>query len=319
MDLGKEKLINMLQMMLTIREFEMSVDYLFKEGRVVGAVHLSTGQEASAVGVVTVLEKNDYIFTHHRGHGHQIVKGLDIKKMMAELWGKSTGNCKGKSGSMHLMDIEHNAMGANGILAMATIHVNGTALYSKIYNTKQISVAFLGDGSANQGSVHEGMNLASIWKLPCIFVLENNHYAEATPVEYACNIKDLSERASGYGIASLKADGSDVLDIYDKTTQAVNRARNGDGPTLLVVDLYRYAGHYVGDPEGYRSKEEIEEHMENDCILKFKNHLKELGYINEEDFIKMKEKSKVIIEEAIKFADESPLPEVSETYTDVYV
>ena len=189
--------------------------------------------------------------------------------MMAELWGKSTGYCRGRGGSMHIMDVKNRLMGTTGIVGGGMPQANGPALKSMIKGTKEVSVVFFGDGASNQGTFHEALNLASIWKLPTIFVLVNNHYAEATPIEYACNIKNLADRAKSYGIPGVSVDGMDVLKVYEAAAEAVQRARKGEGPTLLVLDTYRYAGHYVGEPEGYRTDEEIESYKKKDCILNF--------------------------------------------------
>jgi acetoin:2,6-dichlorophenolindophenol oxidoreductase subunit alpha len=320
MELSKEKMLSMLQTMLIVRAFESPLEDLTFGGKVPGTVHLSIGQEGAAIGTVTALEKTDSIFTFHRSHGNLIAKGLDPKLMMAELWGKATGYCKGKGGSMHITSPEYGVMGSNGIVGIVTVLANGPALYAKLKGTKDVSVAYFGDGASNQGSVHEGMNLASIWKLPTIFVLENNHYAECTNAEYACSVKDFTKRAVAHDMPSFAADGSDVLDVYDNMCQAVKRARNGEGPSLLVLELYRYKGHHVGDPDSYRTKEEVDYHMQNkDCIQRFKKVLIDKRYLSEEEFKRMKEEAYKTIEDAIKFAEESPWPDKSETYTDVYV
>ena len=319
MELKNEKMIEMLQTMLIIREFETPLERLFYEGKIPGAIHQSLGQEGAATGTVFALDKADYIFTFHRSHGNMIAKGLDPRYMMAELFGKATGYCKGKGGSMHLTYPKLGAMGSNGIVGIVTVLANGPALYSKLKGKNNVSVAYFGDGASNQGSVHEGMNLASIWKLPTIFVLENNHYAEATPAEYSCSVKDFKKRAVAHDMPAFEAKGSDVLEVFDNMSKAVKRARNGEGPSLLVLDLYRYKGHQVGEPEGYRTKEEIEDHMVNkDSIKNFKALLINKGLITEESFKTMEDKAKSIISEAIKFAEDSPWPDVSETYTDVY-
>ena len=269
MDLNKEKLLEMLKHMITTRYFELSVDRLYREGKIPGGCHLGYGEESTGIGVIAALDKTDYVFSNHRGHGHCIAKGLDLNRMMAELWGKSTGYCRGRGGSMHIMDVKNRLMGTTGIVGGGMPQANGPALKSMIKGTKEVSVVFFGDGASNQGTFHEALNLASIWKLPTIFVLVNNHYAEATPIEYACNIKNLADRAKSYGIPGVSVDGMDVLKVYEAAAEAVQRARKGEGPTLLVLDTYRYAGHYVGEPEGYRTDEEIKSYKKKDCILNF--------------------------------------------------
>jgi acetoin:2,6-dichlorophenolindophenol oxidoreductase subunit alpha len=319
LNLNKEKLLEMLKHMITTRYFELSVDRLYREGKIPGGCHLGYGEESTGIGVIAALEKTDYVFSNHRGHGHCIAKGLDLNRMMAELWGKSTGYCRGRGGSMHIMDVKNRLMGTTGIVGGGMPQANGPALKSLIKGTKEVSVVFFGDGASNQGTFHEALNLASIWKLPTIFVLVNNHYAEATPVEYVCNIKNLADRAKSYGIPGVSVDGMDVLMVYDAATEAVQRARKGEGPTLLVLDTYRYAGHYVGEPEGYRTDEEIEIYKKKDCILNFKKYLIENKFLNEEEYKAIDESAKKDLEKAIEFADKSPLPDISDIDTDVYV
>lgn len=319
MKISKDKLLEMLKKMLSIRYFELACEELHKDKRIPGGAHLYQGQEASAVGVCSALERKDYVFSNHRGHGHCIAKGLDLKKMMAELEGKVTGYCRGRGGSMHIMDLDKRLMGTSGIVGGSIPLVNGPALKSKLEGTKEISVVFFGDGASNQGSFHEALNLASIWKLPSIFVLENNCYAESTPVEYACNIKNLADRSKSYGILGINADGMDVLDVYEKMLKAVKRARSGSGPTLLVVDTYRYSGHYTGDPEGYRTDKEIEDYKKRDSIVRFKRYLIDNGFLSAKEYDEIDRKQKENVEEAIAFADSSPLPDISELCKDVYV
>jgi len=320
MNLTKEKMLEMLQTMLIIREFETPLENLLQEDKTPGDIHQCIGQEASAVGVCFALEKRDYVFSNHRGHGHCIAKGLEPKFMMAELAGKVTGYSRGRGGSMHIMDLKNRLMGTSGIVGGSIPLANGPALYSKLKGKKDVSVAFFGDGASNQGSVHESMNLASIWKLPTIFVLENNHYAECTPAEYTCSVKDFKKRAAAYNMQAFEADGSEVLDVFSKMTQAVERARSGLGPSFLILDLYRYKGHYIGEPGGYRTEEEIENYMnKKDCIKNFKDSLIKKGFITEKDYDQMAERAKNIISDAIKFAEDSSWPDISETYKDVYV
>ena len=274
MEISKDRLLEMLQTMLIIRAFETPLDSLVFEGKIPGTVHQSIGQEAAAVGTVFPLNKEDRIFTFHRSHGNLITKGLDPKLMMAELWGKSTGYCKGKGGSMHITCRELGAMGSNGIVGMVSVLANGPALYSKIKGKNMVSVAYFGDGASNQGSIHEAMNLASIWKLPTIFVLENNHYAEATPAEYACSVQDFTLRGKAHGINSYYADGSDVLAVFEIMSTAVENARKDSLPSFIVLDLYRYKGHQVGEPLGYRTDKEVQDYIDNkDCISNFKKYL----------------------------------------------
>ena len=320
MKLPKNKLLEIMELMLLIREFETPLEKLVHDGKIPGVVHQSNGQEAVAVGTALPLKKEDYIFTHHRSHGVLLSKGLDPKRMMAEIFGKATGYCKGKGGSMHITCPEYGAMGSNGIVAAVSVLCNGPALYSKLKGLDRVSVSYFGDGGSNQGFVHEAMNLASIWKLPTIFVLENNHYAESTPSEYACSVKDFTLRGRAHNIPSYNVDGSDVLEVYNVMQKAITDAKNKKGPSFLAIDTYRYKGHQVGEPLGYRTEEEVENYIkEKDPIMKFKKYLLKEGHVNEEYFRKVEEKAKKTIAEAIKFADDSPSPDPAETYTDVFV
>jgi acetoin:2,6-dichlorophenolindophenol oxidoreductase subunit alpha len=320
MEFSKERLLEMLQTMLTIRAFETPLESLVFESKIPGTVHQSIGQEAAAVGTIFPLSKEDRIFTFHRSHGNLIAKGLEPKFMMAELWGKATGYCKGKGGSMHITCREMGAMGSNGIVGMVSVLSNGPALYSKVKGKNIVSVAFFGDGASNQGSIHEAMNLAAIWKLPTIFVLENNHYAESTPAEYACSVTDFTLRGKAHGLRTFSADGSDVLAVYSVMKSAVDFAKKGEGPSFIVLDLYRYKGHQIGEPLGYRTDKEVQDYIDKkDCINNFRKYLTGLGYLDDAEFDRMKQKAERIIDEAIKFAEDSPWPETSETYTDVFV
>jgi len=320
MKLPKKKLLEIMDLMLLSRAFETPLEQLVHDGKIPGVVHQSNGQEANAAGTILPLEKEDYIFTHHRSHGVLLAKGLDPKRMMAEIFGKATGYCKGKGGSMHITCPELGAMGSNGIVAAVTVLANGPALHAKVKGLERVSVCYFGDGGSNQGFVHEAMNLASIWKLPTIFILENNHYAEATPSEYACSVKDFTLRGKAHNIPSYNVDGSDVLEVHEVMQKAVSDAKNKKGPSFLVIDCYRYKGHQVGEPLGYRTDEEIENYRKKkDPIMKFKKYLLEKGHMKEEDFKEMENKAKKIIDEAIKFADDSPFPEPAETYTEVFV
>lgn len=319
MEMSKEMLLDILKKMLLARSFDTPFDKLVFDGKIPATVHQCIGQEG-IIGTVIPLRKDDYIFTGHRSHGVLLAKGLDPKKMMAEIFGKSNGYCKGKAGSMHITSPENGAMGSNGILGYVTVLVNGPAFYCKLKNIDRVSVAYFGDGASNQGFISEGMNLASIWKLPTIFVLENNHYAESTAAEYACSVKDLTLKGKANNIPGYNVDGSDVLEVVKVMEEAVANARNKKGPSMLVIDCYRYKGHQIGAPEGYRTIEEIENYKRTrDPIMKFKNYLIGLGYLNEEEYQDMEKEAQVIVAEAIKFADESPYPDPAETYTDVYV
>ena len=249
--------LNLYQTMVTIRQFETMAGELFAEGKIPGFIHLSIGQEGSSVGVCSVLRPDDYLTTTHRGHGHMIAKGADLNKMVAELFGKKTGYCKGKGGSMHIADFSIGFLGANGVVAGGLPIITGAGLSIKMRKTDQVAICFFGDGASNRGPVHEAMNMASIWKLPIIFCVENNQFASTTRTSYACSVEDISTRAAGYNMPGVSVDANDILAVREAATKAVARARKGEGPTLLENKTYRIKGHFEGDPQKYRNKDEI--------------------------------------------------------------
>ena len=253
---SKKTLLDLYRTMVTVRQFETLTGELFAAGEIPGFIHLSIGQEASSVGVCSCLQKDDYVVTTHRGHGHMIAKGADLKRMTAELFGKKNGYCKGKGGSMHIADFAIGFLGANGVVAGGLPIITGAGLSIKMRKTSQVAVAFFGDGAANRGPVHEAMNMASIWKLPVLFVVENNRYASTTPMALSCSVGDLCQRAAGYDMPGEKVDGNDLLAVRKATQAAVKRARAGEGPTFLENITYRIKGHFEGDPQKYRKTEE---------------------------------------------------------------
>ena len=259
MELDKKTLVKMYRTMLRIRRFEEKVGELFTQGKIWGAVHLYTGQEAVATGACAALNKDDYITSTHRGHGHCIAKGGELPRMMAEIFGRASGYCKGKGGSMHIADMEVGILGANGIVGAGIPIAVGAALAAKYRGTGQISLAFFSDGASNTGSFHEAVNLSAVLKLPVVFVCENNQWAVSTSVSYSVPIQNIADRAVAYGMPGTTVDGNDVLAVYDAVKQAVERARNAYGPSLVECKTYRWEGHYRGDPETYRSKEEVME------------------------------------------------------------
>jgi len=284
------------------------------------SVHSSAGQEAVPTGICAHLSDEDYIGSTHRGHGHCIAKGVDPKTMMAELFGRATGNNKGKGGSMHIADMSKGMLGTNGVVAASVPLAVGAALTSKLKNLGRVAVAFFGDGGANQGVLHESMNLASVWKLPVIFCCENNGYAESTPVEYALSTANVSDRAAGYNMPGINVDGMDVFAVYDAAGQAVARARAGEGPSLLECRTYRFYGHTVFDnPLSYRTKEEEDHWRARDPLKLFREAVLPLGDITLEELDQIDAEAAQLMEDAIKFADESPLPDPLEIYDDVYV
>ncbi len=319
MELNPIKLLDMYWKMLLIRYFENAVVRLFYEGRIRGSTHVYLGQEAIAVGACAALEDKDLITSTHRGHGHCIAKGGEPKKMMAELLGKATGYCKGKGGSMHIADFSKGMLGANGVVGGSIPIAVGAALASQYAGTGQVVLCFFGDGALNQGSFHESANLAAIWKLPVVFICENNLYALSTRVDYAFAINDLAQRAIAYGFPGVSVDGNDVLAVYETVSEVVRRARSGEGPTLVVANTYRWEGHMVGDPMVYRSKEEVEEWKKKDPIARFEKLLLSRGIIDEKKTKEMKENAEMIIQEAVEFALQSPEPPLETLYEDVYV
>ncbi len=259
MMMNRDTALRAYRVMRTIRRFEQRAVQLFGENKIWGTIHSYAGQEAVAAGVCAHLRDEDWITSTHRGHGHCVAKGADVGKMFAELLGRETGYCRGRGGSMHIADTAKGNLGANGIVGAGIPIAVGAALTAKQTGSDRVAVSFFGDGGANQGTFHEGLNLAAIWKLPAIFVCENNQYAETNPVKDAFPIEDISVRASSYGIPGVRVDGQDVRAVHAAAGDAVRRARSGAGPTLIVAETYRYEGHYYGDPQVYRTKEEVEE------------------------------------------------------------
>jgi pyruvate dehydrogenase E1 component alpha subunit len=320
MDLSRETLLKLYTTMATIRNFEERGIPETGQRAMSASVHSSAGQEAVPTGICAHLSDEDYIGSTHRGHGHCIAKGVDPKTMMAELFGRATGNNKGKGGSMHIADMSKGMLGTNGVVAASVPLAVGAALTSKLKNLGRVAVAFFGDGGANQGVLHESMNLASVWKLPVIFCCENNGYAESTPVEYALSTANVSDRAAGYNMPGINVDGMDVFAVYDAAGQAVARARAGEGPSLLECRTYRFYGHTVFDnPLSYRTKEEEDHWRARDPLKLFREAVLPLGDITLEELDQIDAEAAQLMEDAIKFADESPLPDPLEIYDDVYV
>jgi pyruvate dehydrogenase E1 component alpha subunit len=315
---GREKVVEMYTQMLTIRLFEEGYEQLYLKGKMPGWAHLSIGQEAVAVGVCSALKKHDYIVSTHRGHGHCIAKGCEMKYMMAELFGKATGYCKGKGGSMHIANFEINMLGANGIVGGGLPIACGAGLSVKIKKTDQVVVCFFGDGAGAQGAFHESLNLASLWRLPVIFLAENNQYAEYAFFEGHTAVQDIAQRAVGYSIPGVVVDGMDVLEIYQATMTAVERARKGEGPTLLECKTYRFRGHFIGDLGGYQPEGEIEEWKKRDPIKLLNKYILDRRYLTIKEFKKIKTKIEEEFRKAVAFAEKSPFPDLDETERDVY-
>jgi len=318
MSVDKALLLQLYTKMLTIRRFEERVSELFAAGKLPGFIHLYIGEEAVATGVCANLRDDDFITSTHRGHGHLIAKGGDLKLMMAELYGRKTGYCKGKGGSMHIADVGLGILGANGIVGGGPPIATGAALSAQYRGTDQVAVCFFGDGASNQGTFHEGLNLASIWKLPVIFVCENNFYGISMSQARHMHVADIADRAAAYDIPGVVVDGNDVLAVYEAAQEAVKRARAGEGPTLIECKTYRHRGHFEGDPTVYRSKEELETWLKKDPIRRFEAKLLEMGLLTAEESKRIDSELRARVEEAVAFAEASPYPAPAEIFDDVY-
>jgi pyruvate dehydrogenase E1 component alpha subunit len=305
--------------MRLIRTFEDRVSELFAEGKLPGFVHLYAGEEAIAVGVCAHLTDADHITSTHRGHGHCIAKGVDINAMMAELYGKETGSCKGKGGSMHIADVDKGMLGANGIVGGGGPLACGAGLTAKVKGTDEVTICFFGDGASEQGTMHEAMNLAKVWNLPVVFVCENNGFAESTPASYHCAAKDIADRAIGYNMPGFTVDATDFFAVYEAAGEAIARARRGEGPSLLECKGFRYYGHFEGDAKLYYTEEMLEDFKRRDPIDKFRQRVLDRNLVSEAEVDNIDAEAKQTIEDAIKFAEESALPAVEECLTDVYV
>jgi pyruvate dehydrogenase E1 component alpha subunit len=312
-------LLRMYELMRIIRTYEETLSTLFAAGEIPGFVHLYAGQEAVAVGVMTALKEDDFITSTHRGHGHCIAKGLDIQSMLAENFGRATGVCKGKGGSMHIADIGKGMLGANGIVAAGCPLAAGAGLSAKVRGTKQVCVSFFGDGATNQGMFHEAINLASVWDLPVIFVCENNGYAQTTSVEYAIPVETIAERTAAYGIPGVTVDGQNVVEVHAAAAEAVGRARSGEGPTLIEAKTYRYFGHFQGDPVNYRPEGEADEFHRRDPLKVFAEHLASPAGITPDDIKAIDQTVETRMDQALEYARSSPLPEPADTLNDAYV
>lgn len=322
MEISKEKLLDLYTTMVRIRLFEDRIVDLYARGMVPGLAHLYLGEEAVATGVCGVLREDDYITSTHRGHGHVIAKGADLKLMMAELFGKRTGYCKGKGGSMHIADMNIGILGANGIAGGGIPIAGGAGLSIKLRKTDQVSVGFFGDASSNNGTFHESLNFASVHRLPVIFVCENNKYGISVSQSKHQAIKDIAIRATSYDMPGVVVDGNDVLDVYGAASKAVRRARAGEGPTLIECKTYRWRGHHEGDPNQgrrYRTTEEIEEWKKKDPIPRLAEKLLEQKALTKKKMASIEARLAGEIEEAVAFANQSEFPAVEEMYEDVFI
>ncbi|WP_163506336.1 thiamine pyrophosphate-dependent dehydrogenase E1 component subunit alpha [Fodinicola acaciae] len=318
-ELDATALLQAYRTMRTIREFEDRVHAEFATGEIPGFVHLYAGEEASATGVCTHLDARDSIASTHRGHGHCIAKGVDVKEMMAEIYGKQTGSCRGKGGSMHIADLSKGMLGANGIVGGGPPLICGTALAAKIQQTGGVGVAFFGDGASNQGTTLEALNLAAVWNLPAVFVAENNGYAETTSSTWSVASDNIADRAAGFGMPGVIVDGFDFFAVHEAAGEAVARARAGGGPTLLEVKFTRYYGHFEGDQQTYRADEVAKARETLDCLKRFRARVTETGQVAGDDLDAVDSEVAALIEDAVVAAKSAPKPTESDLQTDVYV
>lgn len=318
--LDKPDLLKAYRTMRTIREFEERLHADFAKGDIPGFVHLYAGEEASGTGIMMHLEDKDRIASTHRGHGHCIAKGVDPKEMMAEIYGKVTGSCRGKGGSMHIADLSKGMMGANGILGAGAPLVCGAALAAKYRGDGAVAICFVGDGASNQGTFLESLNLAAVWNLPAIFVVENNGYAESTSRDYAVAVDSYVDRAAGFGLPGVTVDGLDFFAVYEAAGEIIKRAREGGGPALLECKMVRMYGHFEGDQQTYRAKGELEDIRANkDCIKMFSSRVTEAGVVSRGELDAIDREVVAQIQEAVASAKSAPLPTAADLLTDVYV
>lgn len=315
----KEKLLHMHRLMLDIRNFDNKVNQMVKKGQVPGMTHFSVGEEAANVGAIAAIGQQDFITSNHRGHGQSIAMEIDLNGMMAEIMGKATGTCKGKGGSMHIADLDNGNLGANGIVGGGMGMAIGAALTQKMKNTGKIVLCCFGDGACNEGTFHETLNLASIWKLPIIFYSINNFYGISTPIKNVINVDYNYQRASAYGIPGhFIEDGNDVVAVYEKVQEAVEYVRNGNGPVLVESLTYRWFGHSTSDPGKYRTKEEVDSWKKKDPILKFRSYLVDNNLATEQELDELDVQSKTAVEDAVKFALNSPEPSYESAFEDIF-
>ncbi|KJJ22834.1 thiamine pyrophosphate-dependent dehydrogenase E1 component subunit alpha [Pseudomonas aeruginosa] len=318
--LSTDQLLHAYRVMRTIRAFEERLHVEFATGEIPGFVHLYAGEEASAAGVMAHLRDDDCIASTHRGHGHCIAKGVDVHGMMAEIYGKKTGVCQGKGGSMHIADLEKGMLGANGIVGAGAPLAAGAALAAKLKGSDAVAVAFFGDGGSNEGAVFEAMNLAAVWNLPCLFVAENNGYAEATAANWSVACDHIADRAAGFGMPGVTVDGFDFFAVHEAAGAAIERARAGEGPSLIEVKLTRYYGHFEGDAQTYRDPDEVKHYRETrDCLKQFRERTCHAGLLSASDLDAIDAEVEARIEDAAQRAKNDPKPEPDDLLRDVYV
>ncbi len=320
MNMNKTQLLRAYRKMRQIRAFEDRVHEEFATGEIPGFVHLYAGEEASAVGFCMHLTDQDRIASTHRGHGHCIAKGVEIKGMMSEIYGRRNGICAGKGGSMHIADLEKGMMGANGIVGAGPPLICGAGLAAKFQKNGSVAIAFIGDGASNQGTTLESLNLASVWNLPCVFVAENNGYAEATSSKWSVSCDNIADRAAAFGMPGVVVDGHDFFAVYEVAGEAIKRAREGGGPSLIECKLNRFYGHFEGDAQKYRLKEEVKNlKQNNDCLKKFADRVVDQGLLKTEQLAEIDEEVAEEIDFAVNHAKSSAKPNSSDLLTDVYV
>jgi len=316
--LDRDTLINLYYQMLLVRRFEEKSAESYSMGKIGGFCHLYIGQEAVAIGAISAIRRDDYVLTSYREHGHALAKGMSPESVMAELYGKATGCSKGKGGSMHMFDKNVNFLGGHAIVGGQIPLATGVAFASKYQGTDQVTLCFFGEAAVNQGAFHESLNMAQLWKLPCIYICENNQYGMGTSVERAMSLQDIAQKAHGYEITGEAVDGMDVLAVREATQRAVERARKDYLPTLLEVRTYRFMGHSMSDPGKYRTRAEIERYQERDPLKLFAATLRETDTASEDELAELDKKVREEVAQALRFADESPEPDPKELYTDIY-
>jgi len=315
--IDSKKLIELYKLMVRIRFHEEAIKVLFTQGEIGGTTHLCIGQEAVSAGVIAQLRPDDFVSSTHRGHGHMLAKGGKLKPMLAEILGKVDGYCKGKGGSMHIASIELGNLGANGIVSGGLPIAVGSALSAQMRGTDQITVVSFGDGAANEGNTHESMNMASAWRLPVLFLFENNRYAVSTHTSKSMG-GSMEKRAAGYNLPFIQVDGMDLEAVYTAATDVIKYVRSGKGPFVMQCDTYRYEGHYYGDPMVYRTKEEVDEWRKKDPIIHVEDILVKRGTLTKEEYKKIKADIQAEVDEAVVFAEASPQPPIESIFEDVY-
>ncbi len=317
--MNTDTLLRWYRIMMRIRIFEETINKKFLEGEIPGFVHLYIGEEAVATAVCDLLQPTDYITSTHRGHGHTIAKGANMQRMMAELYGKETGYCKGKGGSMHIADFSIGMLGANGVVGGGINLAVGAALAGRLLGNGKVAVSFFGDGASNRGVFHEGLNMAAVWKLPVVFICENNQWSSTTSYRESTAVEDIASRAVAYNMPGIIADGNDVFDVYEKAQKALERAKRGEGPSLLEAKTYRIKGHFVGDPEKYRRREEVMEQLDvNDPIKRFADRVISEGLLTHDILAHIDQEVLGEVNNAVTFAEQSPYPAPQEAYDDLF-